>query len=272
MFPGCGSAWKKPCTRICSQKMSIRRRATSAGSTPRRRRPSTSVTRTPGAYSITSTRRELRSCTMAGTRTSVRPASCARIRSAFSASCTKSSSSGTYFRTSSMRTRKSKPGSSRARMPMSTAKFPRSAATTRSMSGYWILTATSRPSCRRPRCTWASDAEAIGSGSRDGEELLDRGAELAAEDRRELGERPRRHLVLEARQHLDVLRRQHVGARAEELADLDGQALEARRETIGAFGAPPVMPGVAGLRRRRRPSTGSACSRRRRARRASRAP
>ena len=43
--------------------------------------------------------------------------------------------------------------------------FERSARIAESMPGYWILTATSRPSCRVPRCTWPIEAAANASGS-----------------------------------------------------------------------------------------------------------
>src|SRR5207247_11408344 len=65
--------------------------------------------------------------------------------------------------------------------------------------------------------------------------------ELAAQERQEGREPPRRHAILQLREHLDVLRGQDVGARAHELADLDGQTLEARGEPVGALGAAAMM-------------------------------
>ena len=72
MFPGCGSAWKKPCTRICSQKISSSRRATSrridahARAAPRRRsRARRARTRSPGRARVECAR------TTGGTKTSV---------------------------------------------------------------------------------------------------------------------------------------------------------------------------------------------------------
>ena len=43
--------------------------------------------------------------------------------------------------------------------------FERSARIAASMPGYWIFTATSRPSCSTPRCTWPIEAAANASGS-----------------------------------------------------------------------------------------------------------
>ena len=74
-----------------------------------------------------------------------------------------------------------------------------------------------------------------------GERRLDRPPELAAQERQEGREPPRRHAILQLREHLDVLRGQDVGARAHELADLDGETLEARGEPVGALGAAAMM-------------------------------
>src|SRR5207244_1996041 len=156
MLPGCGSAWKKPCTRICSQKRSISRRATSAGSTPSARRPSTSVTRTPGADA--DRHREA---------PQVDPHDALDVRVLHLG---------------------------RHRAPV----------------------AQPAPMHLRQR----------GRGERRrielGERRLDRPPELAAQERQEGREPPRRHAILQLREHLDVLRGQDVGARAHELADLDG--------------------------------------------------
>jgi hypothetical protein len=43
--------------------------------------------------------------------------------------------------------------------------FERSARIAESTPGYWIFTATSRPSCNVPLCTWPIDAAAKASGS-----------------------------------------------------------------------------------------------------------
>ena len=44
--------------------------------------------------------------------------------------------------------------------------------------GYWILTATARPSWRVARCTWPIDAAAKASCSKLGEQLVERLAEI----------------------------------------------------------------------------------------------
>ncbi len=43
--------------------------------------------------------------------------------------------------------------------------FRRSDSSASATPGYWILTATMRPSCRVPRCTWPIEAAANASGS-----------------------------------------------------------------------------------------------------------
>jgi hypothetical protein len=65
------------------------------GETPSARSPSTSVTRTPGAYSVTSTRALECERMTSGTSTSACPWRWRRMRSALDASFSKSSSSGT---------------------------------------------------------------------------------------------------------------------------------------------------------------------------------
>ena len=55
-FPGCGSAWKKPCRTIISAKANTRIFATSAGSTPIARIDGASVIFAPAMYSIVNTR------------------------------------------------------------------------------------------------------------------------------------------------------------------------------------------------------------------------
>ena len=163
MFPGCGSAWKKPLTRICSQYASIMMRATTFGSMPAATSSSVAEILMPSMYSIVSTRRAVRSHTIAGTRTSPRCARSRATRSALRPSRSKSSSRGTFTRISRATTRKSKRDSSRASSATSSVTLRRSVSTTRSMPAYCTFTAASRPSCVRARCTCASDAAAIGS-------------------------------------------------------------------------------------------------------------
>ena len=93
-FPGCGSAWKKPFTRICSQYASIMIRATTSGSIPAATSSSVAEILMPSMYSIVSTRRSVCSQMISGTRTSLRCDSSRATRSALRPSATKSSSRG----------------------------------------------------------------------------------------------------------------------------------------------------------------------------------
>jgi ribonuclease HI len=86
-------------------------------------------------------------------------------------------------------------------------KFRRSAAMIRSMSGYWILMATSRPSGSVPAVDLRQGRRRERLWVEARERLLDRAAELAPEHREHQRERARRHAVLEPREDVDVLAR-----------------------------------------------------------------
>ena len=102
-------------------------------------------------------------------------------------------------------------------------------ARSRSMSGYCTLTATSRPSRRRARCTCASDAD----GDRRALEAREHGVERLARARaRRPRASPRRAAAARASWHclqrLDELGREHVRARRDRLTDLDHARRAAR--------------------------------------------
>jgi hypothetical protein len=122
-----------------------------------------------------------------------------------------------------------------------------------SMPGRMTLTTTSRPSRVRALCTWATDAEAMGSRSKRSKSSstgAPRAPSICAHG--SFGARKRRHLVLQLRQLVGDVLGQQVAARRQHLAELDehgpeffqgtAQALAARR--VGRTQAPGV--GAAG--------------------------
>ena len=96
--------------------------------------------------------------------------------------------------------------------------------------GYCTLTATSRPSLQRPRCTWPMEAAAAGTGSSSTSCSLPVRSELALEDGAHGHRRHRRRGVLQPGQLLAVGPGQLVGQRRLEdrhrLAELHRAALE----------------------------------------------
>ena len=115
------------------------------------------------------------------------------------------------------------------------------------MPGYWTLTATTRPSFERGPVHLGE------RGRRDGclgEVLEDVGEgplELAFDGPLDGAEGTRRDLVLEAGEDVDVLVGDHVGAGADDLAELDEEALVGDGEVVEAAGGPGVMARAAGL-------------------------
>lgn len=75
------------------------------------------------------------------------------------------------------------------------------------------------------------------------EHLAERPAELALDPAAHLGERPGRHGIVEAREALDERRREDVGARTDDLAELDEEAGEVDAEIVEAAGGAFVNAG-----------------------------
>ena len=136
------------------------------------------------------------------------------------------------------------------------------------MSGRCTLTATRRPSRSAARCTWPSDAAAIGVSSNDRECLRQSRAELLFDDSSDVGERERLDAVLQPRQRFEVGRRQQIRPRRQHLAELD----ERRPEFLEVVGQ--CLGRLVRHRRRRRSHrrsarTSATATRRRRSARAS---
>ena len=105
--------------------------------------------------------------------------------------------------------------------------------------GYCTLTATTRPSWRTARWTWASDAADAESASNVGEQLLDRAHVLLdhpAHHRR----RCRRDAVLQLRQLGDVGLGQEVGTGGHELAELEEAAPKVHGRAVEVARAPAM--------------------------------
>ena len=106
----------------------------------------------------------------------------------------------------------------------------RSARSASSAPGYWILTATSRPSDHTALCTWPMLADAIGRVVERGEPLAPLGAQLRVEHPVHLGGGQRRGLPLQFGQRLAVRLAVLLGDRGlhhrQRLADLHRAALE----------------------------------------------
>ena len=106
----------------------------------------------------------------------------------------------------------------------------RSMLTSRSMLGRWTLTATCWPvAASTALCTWPSEAAAVASGSSELNSALTRLVQLRLDHRHDVAERRRRHFVLQRAEHVEGPLRQQIGARAEELAELDHQHAELDR-------------------------------------------
>ena len=117
----------------------------------------------------------------------------------------------------------------------------RSVRTIWSMSGYCTFTATCSPLCKRATCTWPMDAEAMGTAVELGEHLVgSTPAELLAQPRLDVLVGPGRHLVLQPLQLAPERLGQEVGHDADQLADLDEQALQLDHRLFNAAGIPTV--------------------------------
>eukprot|EP00162_Nutomonas_longa_P010868 comp20204_c0_seq1/m.39992 comp20204_c0_seq1/g.39992 ORF comp20204_c0_seq1/g.39992 comp20204_c0_seq1/m.39992 type:complete len:388 (-) comp20204_c0_seq1:374-1537(-) len=166
MFPGCGSEWTKPVWKIWRLKQALRSRDTSFGSMPRRLISWVSLILTPSSKVIVSTRELVSPQMILGVVMLGHSAKSAAKRSAFSASRAKLSSLGRFSLNSSSIQPNLNPGKilltqnvinsivsmSRLHIPVSPANC--------------TLTASGTPSSSAARCTCASDAAAIGSGSK----------------------------------------------------------------------------------------------------------
>ena len=120
-------------------------------------------------------------------------------------------------------------------------KARRSVLTISSMSGYWTLTATSRPSLSRATCTCPIEAEAIGVAIELGEDFVGRApAELLAQTGLDVLVGPGRHLILQPFELAAKGLGQEVGHDADELADLDEQALQLDHRLLDPAGVAPV--------------------------------
>ena len=124
--------------------------------------------------------------------------------------------------------------------------------------GYCTLTATSRPSCQRPRCTWPIDAAAVGPPSSQTSWSFQSGAEVAGQDLADGLGRHRRRRVLQPGELLAVGRRDLVGQRRLEhrqrLAELHRAALELAQRAEQLLGGALLDLGHHGLGRAGRPS------------------
>ncbi len=87
--------------------------------------------------------------------------------------------------------------------------------------GRCTLTATRRPFGSTARCTWPIDAAATGCSSNSRKSRPIGWLKSSRDDPLDLGERERLDVVLEAAQLGDDVRRHDVGARREQLAELD---------------------------------------------------
>ena len=116
------------------------------------------------------------------------------------------------------------------RLRASRASWRRSEVSASAAPGYCTLTATSRPSGQRPRCTWPIEAAAAGTGSSSTSCCFQSAPELALQDAAHRHRRHRRSGVLEPGQLVAVGRGQLVGqGRLEDrhrLAELHRAALE----------------------------------------------
>ncbi len=131
------------------------------------------------------------------------------------------------------------------------------------MPGRSTLTATSRPSFRTAKWTWAIEALATGAASKLREDRLERPAEGPLDDgARDRGGK-RRHAILQLGELLGEVGRQQVAPRREHLAELDEdrpEPLQAQAQALAArrVEAPPdgddaneqADPGLAKARQR----------------------
>ena len=74
------------------------------------------------------------------------------------------------------------------------------------------------------------------------EDVVQRPLQLALDDAADDLERARRHGVLQSREDVDVLVGDEVGPGADELAELDQEALAADSDVVEAVGGPGVVP------------------------------
>ena len=137
------------------------------------------------------------------------------------------------------------------------------------MSGRCTLTATTRPSRSAARCTWPSDAAAIGVSSNDRERLRQARAELFFDDPLHVSERERLDAVLKPRQRFEVCRRQQIRPRRQDLAELDERRPELL-EVVGQCLRRLVRHVVVRRCHRRSGRTSATATRRRHSARASR--
>ena len=115
--------------------------------------------------------------------------------------------------------------------------------------GRCTLTATSRPFGSTARCTWPIDAAASGRSSNSRKSRAIGWCEILEDHPLDVGERKRADVVLEAAELGDDVRRDDVGARREQLPELD----EGRPELVEHL--PQMTPADGRGRRRRRTAT-----------------
>ena len=118
-----------------------------------------------------------------------------------------------------------------------------------SMSGYWTLTATTRPSTSRARCTCASDAAATAVGENSLNTSAKRPAEVFFDHALDGRKVARRQAVVALRERLDVLRREDIRARADDLAHLHQHAAHRDRRVEDLVGVALMDRGHVALRR-----------------------
>ena len=128
----------------------------------------------------------------------------------------------------------------RTRISISGCMRSRSVATTCSMPGRNTLTATTRPSCRRARCTTAIDAVPIGSVSNSAKTPFERAAEVLLHPLAHLGKGDGRPGVEAGPELVGHLVAEHPRRRGDDLPELHegpAQVLEALAQRAGQLRA-----------------------------------
>src|SRR6266581_2677519 len=168
MFPGCMSAWKKPSRNTWVKKISTPVRASFGMSTPCRRSSSTWLTGVPCILCMVMTVLVQKSQYTSGTARSGESRKLRRSWLACAASRMRSSSSDKCRANSATTSRglmRLPSAQKRSTRPAAESMSARSFAITGSIPGRRILTAASVPPGRTAKCTWATDALAVGRGS-----------------------------------------------------------------------------------------------------------